>query len=38
MTAERAEEILALFSDESVRTIVRPLAEELADVEDRIEC
>ena len=36
MTRERAEEILALFSDESVRTIVRPLAEELADVEDRI--
>ena len=36
MTQERAEELLALFTDESVRAVVRPLVCELADVEDRI--
>lgn len=36
MTGERAEELLALFEDESVRTIVRPLIEELADIEGRV--
>ena len=36
MTRERAEELLALFSDESVRTVVRPLIDELAGIEDRI--
>ena len=36
MTQTRADELLALFQDEDVRMIVRPLIEELADVEDRI--
>ena len=36
MTQARADELMALFSDDSVRAVVRPLVEELADVEDRI--
>lgn len=36
VTQARVDELMALFSDESVRTVVRPLVEELADVEDRI--
>lgn len=36
MTRARVDELMALFSDEAVRTVVRPLVEELADVEDRI--
>ena len=36
MTEARVDELMALFSDEAVRTVVRPLVEELADVEDRI--
>lgn len=37
MTQARADELMALFSDDSVRAVVRPLVEELADVEDRIQ-
>lgn len=37
MTQARVDEIMALFDDEAVRTVVRPLVEELADVEDRIQ-
>lgn len=37
MTKERADELMALFDDEAVRVVVRPLVEELADVEDRIQ-
>lgn len=37
MTKERVDELMALFDDEAVRTVVRPLVEELADVEDRIQ-
>ena len=37
MTKERADELMALFSDESVKTVVRPLVRELAELEDRIE-
>ena len=37
MTQARVDELMALFSDESVRTVVRPLVEELADVEERIQ-
>lgn len=33
---DRVSELLNLFPDESVRIVVRPLIEELADIEDRI--